>query len=279
MQHYVRKVEETANFLKDAALVKPYIGILTGTGLGSIGQSLATTDEFSYEQLPHFPVSTVTSHRGRLLMGTISEIPAVVLQGRFHLYEGYTPLEVTFPIRVMQALGVQILIVTNAGGGLNQAFNPGDIMIIADHINLTGANPLIGPNNDNWGNRFPDMSRAYNDTLSNLARRLAADKQVAHQTGVYAGLQGPSLETPSEVRFLKTIGADAVGFSTVQEVIAAVHASMKVLGLSIITNVHFPDDPTPSTVEEIIAVAQKAAPGLELLIRSIVEQMDDPPLS
>ena len=270
MQHYERKVSEAANFLKDAALVKPRIGILTGTGLGSIGQSLVTTDEFNYQQLPHFPLSTVTSHRGRLLMGTIAEKPTVVLQGRFHLYEGYTPLEVTFPIRVMQVLGVQILIVTNAAGGLNRDFHPGEIMIITDHINLTGANPLIGPNNDRWGDRFPDMSRAYDNTLSNLARRAAKDQQVAHQTGVYAGLQGPSLETPSEVRYLKTIGADAVGFSTVQEVIAAVHANMRVLGLSTITNVHDPDRPVPATVTEIIDVAQKAAPKLNAIIDNVL---------
>jgi purine-nucleoside phosphorylase len=194
------------------------------------------------------------------------------MQGRFHLYEGYTPLEVTFPIRVMQQLGVKILIVSNAAGGLNPEFNPGDIMLITDHINLTGTNPLIGPNVDSWGIRFPDMTRAYDKTLIAAAERVAKAAGKSLQKGVYAGLTGPSLETPSEVKFLQTIGAEAVGFSTVQEVIAAVHSGMRVLGLSTITNVHNPDDPVPAAVEDIIEVARGATPLLETIMKGVTEK-------
>ena len=275
MKDYLAKVDETSRFLKTRLEENPEVGLITGTGLGDIADLIDVTLSLDYSEIPHFPSSTVVSHQGNLIFGQMAHQRLMALQGRFHLYEGYSSKEVTFPIRVMQVLGIEFLIVTNAAGGLNQDFNPGDIMIITDHINLTGANPLIGPNNDNWGKRFPDMSRAYEHNLSDLARKAAEENGVAHQTGIYAGLQGPSLETPAEVRFLKTIGADAVGFSTVQEVIAGVHASMKVLGLSIITNVHYPDDPSPSTVEEIISVAQKAAPGLEKLIRNVLEHLDD----
>ena len=196
-----------------------------------------------------------------------------VMQGRIHLYEGYTPLQVTFPIRVMRQLGVTALVVSNAAGGFDPAFAPGDIMLIADHINLTGANALIGPNDADWGIRFPDMNHVYDPGLQNLARAAAAQCGIPLQQGVYAGLTGPSLETPAEVRYLKTIGADAVGFSTVQEAIVAVHAGMRVLGLSIITNVNDPDRPVPATVEEIIAVANTAAPKLTRIIQAVMERM------
>ncbi|MDH3879772.1 MAG: purine-nucleoside phosphorylase, partial [Desulfobacterales bacterium] len=199
--------------------------------------------------------------------------PVIAMQGRFHLYEGYHPLEVTFPIRVMQQLGVRILILSNAAGGLNPKFMPGDIMLIADHINLTGTNPLIGPNEDRWGIRFPDMSRAYDKTLIAAAERIAKKAGEHLQKGIYVGLTGPSLETPSEVKFLQTIGAEAVGFSTVQEVIAAVHSGMRVLGLSTITNVHNPDDPVPATVEEIIEVAKGATPLLEMIIIGVIKKI------
>ena len=194
----------------------------------------------------------------------------MAMQGRFHLYEGYSPLEVTFPIRVMQELGVKVLILSNAAGGLNPEFAAGDIMIITDHINLTGSNPLMGPNEDSWGIRFPDMIEAYDKELLELAEIAGRNEGIPLQKGVYVGLTGPSLETRAEVRFLRTIGADAVGFSTVQEVIAAVHAGIKVLGLSTITNMHDPDNPTPATVEAVIAVAKEAAPRLEAVIKNVV---------
>lgn len=279
MERYKQKVVETADYLKSRIKKLPRIGLLTGTGLGESTESIHTIASFEYGDLPHFPISTVEGHHGRLLIGELQNKPVLALQGRFHLYEGYSPLEVTFPIRVLQALGINYLILSNAAGGVNPDFATGDIMIVRDHINLTGSNPLTGPNEDSWGIRFPDMSRAYDADLAKLAADAGKAAGIKLQTGVYAGLKGPSLETPAEIRYLRMIGADAVGFSTVQEVIAAVHAAMKVLGLSTITNVHNPDDPHPSTVAEIIAVAQAAAPNLELIIRKVIENIDDAQLS
>lgn len=274
MDRFKQKVDETADFLKSRIVSPPTVGLLTGTGLGESVESMSITAELDYCDLPHFPISTVQSHLGRMLFGDINGCSVVVLQGRFHLYEGYSPCEVSYPIRVMQALGVKILILSNAAGGLNPAFEPGDIMMIADHINLTGANPLIGPNEESWGIRFPDMSRAYDPKLISMAQDVAASAGINLQKGVYAGLKGPSLETPAEVRFLKTIGAEAVGFSTVQETIAAVHAGMRVLGFSIITNVHDPDNPAPATLEKIIAVAKTATSVLDKIINSVAERLN-----
>ena len=274
MQRYRDKVIETADFLKSQFSHLPTIGLLTGTGLGEITSFLTVTRSFAYVDLPHFPISTVESHPGRLLIGELQDISVMALQGRFHLYEGYSPAEVTFPIRIMQELGVKFLILSNAAGGLNPEFHTGDIMVIRDHINLTGSNPLIGPNEDNWGVRFPDMTRAYDKKIGTFAHQAGEAAKIKMQTGIYAGLKGPSLETPAEIRFLQTIGADAVGFSTALEVIAAVHAGMAVLGLSTITNIHNPDDPQPSSVEEIIAVAQNAAPKLELILRKVITNVD-----
>jgi purine-nucleoside phosphorylase len=197
----------------------------------------------------------------------------MAMQGRFHLYEGYSPLEVTFPIRVMQELGVKVLILSNAAGGLNPGYHAGDIMIITDHINLTGSNPLIGGNEKSWGIRFPDMIEAYDKKLAEIAETAGKDEGIPLQKGVYVGLKGPSLETRAEVRFLRLIGADAVGFSTIQEVIAAVHAGIKVLGLSTITNLNDPDQPVPITVEEVIEVAKNAAPKLEAVIKNVIEKI------
>jgi purine-nucleoside phosphorylase len=275
MENYINRVRETAEHLKKRIEKPPHVGLLTGTGLGESAQSLSVSASFDYEEIPNFPVSTVQSHHGRLLAGDIQGCAVMAMQGRFHLYEGYSPGEVTFPIRVMQELGVKILILTNAAGGLNPDFNTGDIMIITDHINLTGANPLIGPNEDRWGIRFPDMAHAYDKELISVAATAAQADGVQVRKGVYVGLKGPSLETPAEIRFLKTIGAEAVGFSTVQEVIAAVHAGMRVLGFSTITNVHDPDHPIPATVEEIIDVAKTATPVIEKLIRKVVEKINE----
>lgn len=273
MRTYQDKVMEAASFIRDQFPQKPIAGLLTGTGLGDSGQSLRSDVVLPYKDIPHFPVSTVQSHRGRLLAGMMADQPVIVLQGRFHLYEGYSPLEVTFPIRVLQTLGVTTLILTNAAGGLNPKFKPGDIMIIKDHINLTGANPLIGPNHDAWGDRFPDMSAAYNDDLISISRDSGSKMGFSLKTGIYAGLVGPSLETPSEVHFIRTIGGDAVGFSTVQEVISAVHAGMHILAFSIITNAHDLSNPVPANVEEIIAVANSAAPRVNRIITDVVGQI------
>lgn len=270
MQDYKLKAAAAADFLKQRISALPGIGFLTGTGLGQSAESITAEAVFDFQDVPHFPLPTVATHRGRLIIGKLHGCRVIALQGRLHLYEGYTPLEATFPIRVMQELGVKTLIISNASGGLNASFDPGDIMLITDHINLTGANPLIGPNEDSWGTRFPDMTHAYDGSLADLAASIAQEARIDLQKGVYVGLKGPSLETPAEVRFLQTIGADAVGFSTVLEVIAAVHAKMRVLGLSIIANVHDPDNPVPASVAEIIAQAENTAPRLDMLITKII---------
>lgn len=270
MKNYKDKAVETAEFLRARIKKLPQIGLITGTGLGQSTEFLNIYAAFDYKDIPHFPTSTVESHVGRLLFGDMDGKQIIAMQGRFHLYEGYSELEVSFPIRVMQELGVKVLILTNAAGGLNPEFNAGDIMIINDHINLTGANPLIGPNEDSWGIRFPDMINAYDKRLSVLAEKAGKHAGIHLRKGTYVGLKGPSLETPAEVRFLRTIGADAVAFSTIQEVITAVHAGVKVLGLSTITNVHDPDTPVPATFEQIIGVAEQASPRLEMIIRDVV---------
>jgi purine-nucleoside phosphorylase len=270
MKNDKHKAVETAQFLKSYIKKSPKIGLITGTGLGESTKSLDTCVSFEYKDIPNFPISTVESHYGRLLFGDMCGEQIMTMQGRFHLYEGYSPLEVTFPIRVMQELGVKVLILSNAAGGLNPKFTAGDIMIIMDHINLTGSNPLIGPNEESWGIRFPDMIQAYDKELVELAETAGRDQGIPLQKGVYVGLKGPSLETRAEVRYLRTIGADAVGFSTVQEVVAAVHAGIKVLGLSTITNINDPDNPIPATIEELIDVADGAAPKLEVIIKKVV---------
>jgi purine-nucleoside phosphorylase len=273
MKNMKPQLAETIAFIKSRIKDTPHIGLLTGTGLGESAESMAIETIIRYEDIPHFPVSTVQTHIGRVLNGKMNGCPVIAMQGRFHLYEGYRPAEVTLPVRVMQQLGVKILMLSNAAGGLNPKFNPGDIMLITDHINLTGSNPLMGPNEDSWGPRFPDMTRAYDGKLIASAEIIAKTAGVYLQKGVYAGLTGPSLETPSEVKFLQTIGAEAVGFSTVQEVIAAVHGGMRVLGLSTITNVHNPDNPVPATVEEIIEVARGATPLLETIMKGVAKKI------
>ena len=269
------KAAETADFLRSRIGPTPQTGLLTGTGLGEAAEALRASTVLEYKDIPHFPVPTVPSHAGRLVCGELAGRPVMVMQGRFHLYEGYSPAEIAFPVRVMQELGLRQLVVTNAAGGLNPSFAPGDMMLITDHINLTGENPLVGPNEDSWGPRFPDMTRAYDREFLRLAENAATQSGLPVHRGVYAGLKGPSLETPAETRFLKTIGAQAVGFSTVQEVIAAAHGGLKVLGVSIITNVNDPDRPVPATVEEIIAVARQAAPNLARLLAGVMRQLDD----
>ena len=279
MEQYIRQVTETADFLKSRLKSLPVIGILTGTGLGDSVGSIPAKEMFPYNDLPHFPVSTAPGHPGKMIFGSINKRSVMIMQGRLHLYEGYSPKEVTFPIRVMQQLGIGLLIVTNAAGGLNSDFQAGDIMCIRDHVNLSGANPLVGPNADGWGVRFPDMTQAYDPLLREIATKGAQSARIRLQSGVYAGLRGPSLETAAETRFLKTSGCDAVGFSTVQEVICAIHAGMRVLGLSTITNINDPDDPQPATVEDIIAIAKSSATAVDSLIRYVVEHIDVPEIS
>ncbi|MFO7932199.1 MAG: purine-nucleoside phosphorylase [Thermodesulfobacteriota bacterium] len=266
-------VNKAAEYLGQRISKRPEIGIMTGTGLGQAAGSINVEFEAGYADIPHFPVSTVKSHAGRLVCGTIADRAVLAMQGRFHLYEGYSPAMVALPVRVMQALGVGTLIVTNAAGGLDPDFIPGDIMAISDHINLTGENPLVGANNEDWGIRFPDMSAVYSPELISLAADASENARVSLKKGVYVGLKGPSLETPAETRFIRQIGADAVGLSTVQEVIAAVHAQMRILGLSIITNVNDPDRPEAATVDHIIEVAQKTAPVVGNIITGLAEEL------
>jgi purine-nucleoside phosphorylase len=223
-----------------------------------------------YEELPHFPTSTVESHAGRLLFGVIAGRRIVALQGRFHLYEGYTPYDVTLPIRVFGELGVQALVLSNAAGGMNTAFRRGDLMLVSDHINLQGANPLVGLNNENWGPRFPDMSEPYDVELRQIARESAARLATTLHEGVYVAVLGPLLETPAEYRFLHGIGGDAVGMSTVPEVIVARHMGMRVAALSVITDECFPETLQPVDIAEILAAAKSAEPALTSIMQDIV---------
>jgi purine-nucleoside phosphorylase len=275
LNEYRRNAVTTAAYLNARIATVPRTGWIVGTGLGEATGALRVTTAFDYRSIPHFPPATVQSHAGRLLFGDIEDRPVVVMQGRLHLYEGHSPADVTFPIRVMQEMGVRRLVVTNAAGGLNPTFRAGDLMVITDHINLTGENPLSGPNVAAWGPRFPDMTRAYDRGLIALSENAGRSTRIPIRKGVYVALRGPSLETPAETRFLRALGADAVGFSTVPEVIAAIHGGMQVFGLSIITNVNDPDHPIPATLEGIVAVAHQAAPSLEKLLAAIMRQLDD----
>jgi purine-nucleoside phosphorylase len=270
-----QKASRAAAYLRRRIGPPARTALLTGTGLAGLSEALTSGAAVEYTEIPHFPTATVPGHTGRLVVGEAGGRKVIVLQGRFHLYEGYSAAEVSFPVRVMQELGVRRLVLTNASGGIHPDFKAGDIMLITDHINLTGENPLVGANEAGWGERFPDMTRAYDPALRAKAEAAAAAAGLALRRGVYAGLKGPSLETPAEIRFLRTIGADAVGLSTVQEVIAAVHAGMQVLGVSVITNVNDPDRPAVASLEEILAVAHQSTPALERLVLGFLEALDD----
>jgi purine-nucleoside phosphorylase len=252
---------------------QPTVGLILGTGLGQLAREIEVDVSISYGEIPGFPLSTVESHEGRLLCGTLGGKTVVAMQGRFHLYEGYTAQQVTLPVRVLRALGADALIVSNACGGMNPLWNPGDLMLIADHINLLGDNPLIGPNDERLGPRFPDMSQPYDPGLRALAREVALHEKILLREGVYVAVPGPNLETRAEYRFLRAIGADVVGMSTVPEVIVAVHGGMRVLGISIITDRCLPDALEPATVEQIIAVANSAEPKLTALVRGVLERL------
>jgi len=272
---YEDKVYKAAEYLKPFIKDNPKTAILTGTGLGDeIVSSVTIDNRVYYKDIPYFPVSTAPSHNAEFIFGNIDNMPVIILFGRLHLYEGFTAKEVSFPIRVIKELGIKNLIITNASGGINPKFCEGDIMAISDHINLTGANPLIGANNDKWGIRFPDMSAVYNKDMIKNALNASEQLNIDIKEGVYAGLTGPSLETPAEIKFLKIIGADAVGLSTIQEVIAAVHSNISVLGLSAITNIANPDNPTPALLEDIIKTANKTAAVLALIIKKVIMETD-----
>jgi purine-nucleoside phosphorylase len=251
----------------------PDVAIILGTGLGALAREIAVEATIPYEGIPGFPLSTVESHAGRLLCGTLGGRRVVAMQGRFHRYEGYTLRQVTFPVRVLRALGARTLVVSNACGGMHPLWAPGDLMLIADHINLLGDNPLIGPNDDTLGPRFPDMSAPYDAELRAIARAVAAAAGITLREGVYVAVPGPALETRAEYRMLRGLGADVVGMSTVPEVLVAVHGGMRVLGVSIITDQCLPDALEPASLEAILAVAGRAEPHLTALVRGVLERL------
>ncbi len=270
--HTLEAVDAAASVVRARFAESPDTAIILGTGLGRLGAEIEISAAIDYAEIPGFPLSTVESHAGRLLCGRLAGKTVVAMQGRFHRYEGYSLAQVTFPVRVMRALGAEMLVVTNVSGGMHPLWAPGDLMLIADHINLLGDNPLIGPNDDRLGTRFPDMSAPYDAKLRALAREVAAERRIVLREGVYVAVSGPNLETRAEYRMLRALGADVVGMSTVPEVIVAVQSGMRVLGLSIITDQCLPDALEPASVAEIIAVAGRAEPSLTALVRGVLEQ-------
>ena len=264
-------IKEAADYLRRKAPFKAEKGIILGTGLGALVDEIAVEYVIPYQEIPHFPLSTVESHSGKLIFGELQGTQVVVMQGRFHPYEGYSFDQVVFPVRVMKMLGIKALFISNAAGGINPDFEKGDLMIIEDHINLFNGNPLIGKNLDELGPRFPDMSRVYNKKLIEAAKRFGDQHDWSLQKGVYAGLSGPMLETPAEYRFLRVIGSDAVGMSTVPEVIAAHHMGMTIFACSIITDVCY-GKIQPVNIAEIISIANAAQPKLSQLIQHLITQ-------
>ena len=276
MTSFRQAVMESGQFLKSQIPdMAPDVGVLTGTGLSDTLRDLEVIQAWPYDELPHFPVSTVASHKGELAYGRLGGKTVMVFQGRFHLYEGYTPQQAAFPVRLLQVLSTPCLILSNAAGGINLNFSAGDIMVIEDHINLTGHNPLLGPEVPEWGLRFPDMTRVYDPDLRQQILSLGASMGMELRQGVYAGLLGPSLETPAETRFLKTAGAHAVGFSTVMEAVAGVQAGMKILGLSLITNINDPDDPAQTTLEAVVETAARASEKMSRLLSRLILEIGD----
>lgn len=252
----------------------PDVAIILGTGLGGLADQVTLDSRIPYGEIPGFPLSTVESHAGHLLVGTLAGRRVMAMQGRFHRYEGYSLAEIAFPVRVLWQLGARTLVVSNACGGMHPLWQPGDLMLIADHINLLGDNPLVGPNDDRLGPRFPDMSAPYDPGLRALARAVALERGITLREGVYVAVMGPNLETRAEYRMLRALGADVVGMSTVPEVITAVHLGMRVLGVSIITDQCLPDALAPASVEQIIAVARRAEPHLATLVQGVLERLN-----
>jgi purine-nucleoside phosphorylase len=267
------RIAETVAAIRARTQAEPRVGIILGTGLGGLAERIQVETAIPYAELPNFPLSTVESHTGRLLFGTLGGKAVVAMQGRFHRYEGYTLQQVTFPVRVMRALGVDTLIASNACGGMNPLWMPGDLMLMADHINLLGENPLTGPNDDALGPRFPDMSQPYDLHLQHLAREVALELRIPLRTGVYVAVPGPNLETRAEYRMLRMMGADVVGMSTVPECIVARHGGMRVMGISIITDACLPDALEEADIATIIATAGRAEPSLTRLVEGVVARM------
>ena len=271
--HTLEAVQAAADVVRAQFGRVPEAAIVLGTGLGGLAREIDLETSIPYSQIPGFPLSTVESHEGTLLCGTLAGRTVIAMQGRFHRYEGYSLQQVTFPVRVLRALGAETLVVSNACGGMNPMWNAGDLMLIADHINFLGDNPLIGANDDRLGARFPDMSAVYDEALRQLARDVAAEQRITLREGVYVAVAGPNLETRAEYRMLRALGADVVGMSTVPEAIVAVHGGMRVLGLSIITDECLPDALEPAELSRIIATANRAEPKLTALVRGVMARL------
>lgn len=271
--HTPAAIARAAEAVRARTALVPEVAVILGTGLGGLARAMQVETTVEYGDIPGFPLSTVESHSGRLLLGTLGGRRVAAMQGRFHRYEGYTLQQVTFPVRVLHALGARTLVVSNACGGMHPLWAPGDVMLIADHINMLGDNPLIGPHDEALGARFPDMSEPYDAGLRAIARAVAVEQGVTLREGTYVAVQGPNLETRAEYRMLRNMGADVVGMSTVPEVIVAVQAGMKVLGCSIITDQCLPDALEPASLERILAVAGKAEPTLTALVRGVLERL------
>lgn len=267
------KLREASDYVIKNSKIKPEIGLILGSGLGAIGDQIEEPDFLDYSEIPHFPVSTVEGHAGRLIIGTLEDKKVVAMQGRFHFYEGYSMEEVTFPVRVMKLLGVSKLIVTNAAGAVNENFTPGDLMLIKDQLNLSGYNPLIGRNLEEFGPRFPDLSNAYDKELGEIVKKASKDMEIKLQEGVYACMSGPSYETPAEIRMLRILGADAVGMSTVPEVIVASHSGIKVIGISCTTNMAAGILEQPLSHEEVVETSSKVRETFIRLMRRIVREI------
>jgi len=273
MNNLRQMLEESIAYLRQQTQWEPHVAVVLGSGLQRLADACEHEHAIPYHEIPHMPRSTAPSHRGLLLFGTWSGVPVVIMQGRVHYYEGYSMQQVTYGVRLLRALGVQTLVLTNAAGALNPLFRRGDVMLIADHINLMGDSPLIGPNDDTLGPRFPDMSDPYSERLRAIARTVALENRILLREGVLVAVHGPNLETKAEYRFLRAIGADAVGMSTVPETIAAVHSGMQVLAFSILTDECFPDALRAVTAEEIIAAAEEAAPKLERIVSGVLPHL------
>ncbi len=269
----IEKINKASEFIESVIKYSPEIGMITGTGLGSLTEIMTIDIRIPYKDIPFFPASTVAGHDGFLVSGTISGKRVLAMEGRFHLYEGYTPSEATFPVRIMKKLGVKYLFISSAAGGFNPMFKTGDLMIIDDHINFTGIDPLTGPNLDEFGPRFPDMSRVYDPELILIAKKNAMRHQIDLKQGVYIGITGPSLETPSEVRLMRMLGADAVGMSTVHEVIVAKHCGLKIMAIVVITDMDLPDCMEEIKVEKVIEIAKAASPSLSAIWESVIKEL------
>jgi len=275
VSEYWDRIEAAASYVRERADLQPRVGLILGTGLGELAAQVQTAATLPYAEIPHFPTPTALTHEGNLVLGTLGGCPIVAMQGRVHYYEGYTMEQVTLPVRVMQALGARALVMSNAVGGMNPQLQPGDLTVITDHINLMGDNPLIGPNDERLGPRFPDMSEPYDRRFVALLEEVALAQRLPLKRAIYVAVAGPNLETAAEYRFLRAIGADTVGMSCVPECLAAVHGGMRVLGLSVVTDACFPDSLRPANVEEIIRVANEAQPKLEALVTGFLQRCDE----